>query len=51
MKVGLPRGPGGKVLIDVEKVRELRELGWNPRQIGEYYGLSASTIRRRLNGE
>ncbi len=45
---GFPRGPGGKVLIDLEKIREFREMGWGPRQIGEYFGVSGMTIRRRL---
>ncbi len=51
MKVGPPRGGNRRYLaLDVEAVRQLLALGYSYSQIGQVFGCSRETIRRRLNG-
>ena len=36
--------------ISVWKIRALRQFGFSYRQVGKVFGVSASTIKRRLKG-
>jgi hypothetical protein len=51
--VGPPRGGVGRpyIPIDLEKVRELLTLGFSMNQVGQVFGCSRETLRRRLNGQ
>jgi DNA invertase Pin-like site-specific DNA recombinase len=50
-KLGPPRGAGApRAVVDVDAVRQLIALGYSRAQIGEAFGCSRETIRRRLNG-
>ena len=48
-KVGSPRF--GKHYPPRDQVIELRGYGYSLPQIAEYFGVSRSTIKRRLDGE
>lgn len=45
-KVGPPSR--GKVLIDTSLSMKMHEAGFSYKQIGQYYGISGCTVKRRL---
>ena len=48
-KVGRPRSTdNGKIELDVDRIRVMREAGFCWRQIAEYLDVGVSTVRRRL---
>ena len=51
MKVGAPRASCGKLVLALEHVQAMREAGFSWSQIADYFGVSKSTVRRRLKGD
>ncbi len=49
-KVGPPRAGGRKLALDVDRVSAMRQTGFSFAQIAEYFGVSLSTVKRRLIG-
>ena len=48
-KVGRPRSMNsGKIALDVDRIRAMRNAGFSWRQIAEYLDVGVSTVRRRL---
>ena len=48
-KVGKPRTEGNpKIVLDIDRVRAMRRAGFSMSQVGEYLGVSAMTVYRRL---
>jgi len=51
LEVGAPRASCGKLVLDLEHVQAMREARFSWSQIAEYFGVSESTVRRRLKGD
>ena len=50
-KVGRPRSHSSTFIpVDVDKAKALLEAGFSWNQVGEFFGCSGMTIRRRLRG-
>lgn len=48
-RVGSPRaGCGGRMALNVARIRAMRTAGFSWEQIATYFEVSASTIRRRM---
>ena len=48
-KVGRPRSHASQLIpVDVDKAKSLLEAGFSWNQVGEFFGCSGMTIRRRL---
>ena len=45
--LGRPRH--GKIILDVERVIAMREAGFTDVQIGEWFGVSKYTVKRRVS--
>ena len=47
-KVGKPGGYNQRIDLDVEKARAMHSARWSPAQIAAFFGVSVSTVKRRL---
>ena len=53
-KVGAPRGGSGKGRrvavkdVDLALARAMLREGWSYRQVGKWFGVSGTTVRRRI---
>jgi hypothetical protein len=51
VQLGAPHASCGKLVLDLDRVRAMREARFSWAQIAAYFNVSKSTLQRRLRGD